>query len=327
MSDADVGCGEAGHWDAYWRAWDKAVSQEEAGARDPAPLRHWMAYFEREFAANGRRSLIDVACGHGPVTGVAIEAARRSGTSLDAHCVDYSQSAVDELLRRYPGVEGLACDAREIPYPDRRFDHVVSQFGIEYAGVDAFPEAARIVADGGAFEALLHLDGGAIHAECADNLAVAVALRECRLMPLARDAFAAGFDLIAGKIDDPAFQAVDKRLAPAVESARLLLHERGPQAAGGLLAKLYQDIGYMYTRMQNYVPEEVFAWFDGMSAELDSYEGRMASMTRAAVDDDGIREIAARVAAAGLVVEDPAVLPLAGSGKPAAWIVSARRPA
>lgn len=326
MSNGETPRAGAEHWDAYWQAWDKAVSQEEAGARDPAPLQHWAAYFEREFAANRRLSMIDVACGHGPVTGVAFEAARQAGVSLDAYCVDYSPSAVDELLRRYPGARGVACDARRIPCPDHRFDHVVSQFGIEYAGIDAFSEAARLVAGGGALEALLHLEGGAIHAECADNLAVAVALREARLMPLARAAFVAGFDLIAGNIDDAAFQQVDKQLAPAVESAKALLRDRGPQAAGGLLANLYRDIGHMYTRMQNYVPDEVLAWIDGMSAELASYEGRMASMTRAAVGDDGIREIVALLAAAGLDVAEPTVLPLSGSGKPAAWILSARRP-
>ena len=82
----------------------------------------------------------------------------------------------------------------------------------------------------------------------------------------------------------------------------------------------------MYRRMQNYVPGEVFAWFDAMSAELDSYEGRMASMTHAAVDAESIRDAVARIAAQGLVVEEPSILPLLGSGEPAAWIVSARRP-
>jgi hypothetical protein len=63
-----------------------------------------------------------------------------------------------------------------------------------------------------------------------------------------------------------------------------------------------------------------------MTAELDSYEGRMASMTRAAVDEKGIRAKMERLVAAGLVVEEPAVLSLTACGRPAAWILSARRP-
>ena len=81
----------------------------------------------------------------------------------------------------------------------------------------------------------------------------------------------------------------------------------------------------MYTRMQNYVPAEVFAWFDGMSGELDSYEGRMASMTRCALDERQITSIADGLAASGFSVESPRVLSLEESGKPAAWILLARR--
>jgi hypothetical protein len=50
-------------------------------------------------------------------------------------------------------------------------------------------------------------------------------------------------------------------------------------------------------------------------------------MTRSAVDDKDIRAIVEQLASAELVVEDPAILSLAESGKPAAWILSARRPA
>jgi len=313
------------HWDAFWRARDKAVTREDAGARDPAPVHFWEAFFEEEFAGKPAASLLDVACGHGVVTGIAVAAARNCGMDLQAHCVDYSQSAVDELQKRFPGVEGVACDAADMPYPDGRFDYVVSQFGIEYAGVAAFAEAERLVADGGTFAALTHLAGGAIQSECADNAAVAATLRESRLMPLARQAFEAGFDLIAGKITDADFQEADRQLTPAVETAKNILRDRGPQAAGGLLANLYKDIGYMYTRMQNYLPDEVFAWFDGMSGELDSYEGRMASMTRCALDEPQITSIADAFAASGFSVEPPRVLSLEESGKPAAWILVARR--
>jgi ubiquinone/menaquinone biosynthesis C-methylase UbiE len=315
------------HWDAFWRARDKAVEQEDAGARDPAPAHFWETFFEREFVGRASASFLDVACGHGAVTGIALGAARDAGMELEARCADYSQAAVDELRKRFPAVEGVACDAADMPWPDRRFDFVVSQFGIEYAGDAAFGEAARLVAEGGALAALTHLQGGAIHAECADNFAVGAALRDARLMPLARRAFEAGFDLMAGKITDAEFQEADKQLAPAVEAAKSLLRDKGPRAAGGLLANLYKDIGYMYTRMQNYVPDEVFAWFDGMTAELDSYEGRMASMTRAAMDEGQVTSIADSLAGLGLAVEPPQVLSLEESGRPGAWVLVARRPA
>ena len=159
---------------------DKAIEREDAGARDPAPAHFWETFFEREFTGRTRASVLDVACGHGAVTGIAVAAGRSAGIELEARCADYSQAAVDELCKRFPGVEGVACDAADMPWPDRHFDFVVSQFGIEYAGDAAFGEAARLVAEGGTLAALTHLQGGAIHAECADNFAVAQALREAQ---------------------------------------------------------------------------------------------------------------------------------------------------
>lgn len=327
MTDSLTSPLSADHWDAYWQARDKAITQEEAGARDPAPARFWKGFFQREFSRDREATLIDVACGHGAVTEIAITTAREAGATLSAHCADYSRAAIADLQRRFPEVTGIACDAADIPYPDQRFDYVVSQFGIEYAGSTAFAEAARLVAAGGTLASLVHLADSAIHAECADNLTVAVALRESQLIPLARNVFTAGFDLIAGKISKAKFQEADKRLAPAIETAQQILQDKGPLAAGGLLANLYEDIGYMYTRMQNYVPHEVFAWIDGVSDELVSYEGRMGSMARCALDEPGIRKIAAAISSMGLTVESPDVLSLAESGKPAAWILTARRDA
>ena len=325
MSTVNEARPDVEHWDAFWRARDKAIEQQDIGARDPAPARYWEDFFGRELTGDSRSRLLDVACGHGAVTEIAIAAAAAAGARIEPHCVDYSQAAVDEIRKRFPEVAGVACDASRLPYPDHHFDYVVSQFGIEYAGAPAFNEAARLVAQGGTLAALIHLADSAIHAECADNLAVAVALRDARLMPLARKAFAAGFDLLAGKISEAQYQQADKELAPAVETVKTILRDKGPHAAGGLLANLFKDIGYMYTRMQNYVPAEVFAWIDGMTAELVSYEGRMGSMTRAAVDESGIDAIAEGIAAIGLNVAAPEVLPLSESGKPAAWILHAER--
>ncbi len=327
MSDTGTSHTDVEHWDAFWQAREKALGQEDAGARDRAPALYWESFFREAFERNPKPRLIDVACGNGAVTATAVAAAQDTGANVDIHCLDYSMAAVDELRKRFPEVEGVACDARGIPYLDGEFDIVVSQFGIEYAGREAFVEAARLVAAGGTLTALVHLADGAINKECADNLAVAVALRESQLMSLARDAFTAGFALIAGKIGDAEFQEFDKQLAPAVEVAKQILKDQGPLAAGGLLASLYRDIGHMYTRMQNYVPNEVFAWIDGMSDELVSYEGRMASMTRCALDESGIQEIAVTIGLAGFTVQTPEILSLVESGEPAAWILTARKDA
>ncbi len=94
---------------------------------------------------------------------------------------------------------------------------------------------------------------------------------------------------------------------------------------GGLLANAYRDVAYIYQRMQNYVPAEVFDWIDGVASELASYEGRMASMTACALDQAEISRVADNITAMGLTVEGIEQLLLDATGKPAAWTLLARR--
>ena len=56
----------------------------------------------------------------------------------------------------------MFCPATELPLPDSSFDFVVSQFGVEYAGIDAFIEAARLVKPGGQLSLLCHYQDGYI---------------------------------------------------------------------------------------------------------------------------------------------------------------------
>lgn len=312
----------ASHWDAFWRARQKAVIQEHVGVRDPAFAEFWRQFFSRALSRDRRQRLIDIACGNGAVTAIAIEVAQATGAQLDVHCIDCSPSAIADLRKRFPQIEGVACDAGNIPYPSGSFDLVVSQFGIEYAGKAAFPEGARLVAASGTLTAVVHLAGGTLHRECEENRDAAAAAIKSELMPLARAGFGAGFDLIAGRIGLAEFQQHEKRVAGALKTVKQI---KGARAIGAFLANLQRDVEYMFKRFRNYAPDKVFAWLDLMAGELAAYEGRMASMTEAALDGEGIARVAQDLAAAGLLVDPPGTLSLAESPSPAGWILCARR--
>ena len=53
---------------------------------------------------------------------------------------------------------------------ETRFDVIISQFGIEYAGLDAFAEIAPFLAPGGQLNMLCHIKDGAIYAEVEGHL-------------------------------------------------------------------------------------------------------------------------------------------------------------
>ena len=89
-------------------------------------------------------------------------------------------------------------------------------------------------------------------------------IRDSELLPLAREAFNAGFDLNAGSGSPAAFKAAEKRFTPAVRALEKLMREMGEAIASGLPRKLYQDLAHMYRRMSAYDRADIIDWVDGM---------------------------------------------------------------
>lgn len=326
MNQAETRPTFADDWDLYWKGTQDAALPAGAGAQDKALSIFWTKFFREELPRHDRPRLLDAACGSGAVTGFAYQVAKSiASVELTVSCTDYSESAIRGLEKKYPGVRGVACDAGATPFADGEFDIVASQFGLEYANASAFDEAARLVSRGGVLVAIVHMKKGAIFDECAGNLGAIQAIQEARLLPLARQAFDAGFAVAAGNAPQAAFREADRKLAPAVESLKEILGKVGQLAAGGLIQRLGQDLAQMYQRMEAYVPEEVRDWLDHMEKEVLAYTGRMQSMVNAALDEDEIKKLSARLTAAGLTVDTYDVLRMRANKEPAAWIVVGRR--
>jgi SAM-dependent methyltransferase len=295
------------------------------GVRDPAPAAFWREFFTSLLSKPQPLRMIDIACGNGAVTAVAIEAAGKTGAVVDFYCADCSPAAVLELCSRYPQVTAIACDAGQLPYSDRSFDLVVSQFGIEYAGQSAFSEAARLVRAGGRFAAIVHSVGSSLHSECAENLAAVRAVKDSNLLEATRDAFQSRFDLLARKATIVQSRLPDQRLAAAVATTEQVLRDKRAGVLAAFLANLLRDIGYMHARIQNYSPEKLFDWLDAIEGELEAYEGRMASMTENALDAAAIERVVSRLSSAGLAVDPPQTLSMHESGTLAGCVLSAHR--
>lgn len=313
----------AADWDTYWRGAGEQAAYPEGGTQEAVLAEFWGGLFTQQLASGdaGPLRMLDLACGNGAVTGFAREIAPQATN----WCLDYSASALAEVARRYDGSYCVAADARQIPLAAGSFDLVVSQFGIEYAGIEAIPEAARLVAQGGQLALVLHLVDGLIHRECALNLAAVTAVQDTEVVTLARAAFSAGFALNAGTGSVEAFKAAERNFTPAVRALEQLLKQYGTAAAGGLLNQLYADIAHMYGRMSAYEPAEIISWLDGMVRELAAYRGRMASMLAAAVDLQQLTAIQQQLEADGMRLIERRTLDMGTDGMPAAWVMVLRR--
>lgn len=316
----------ADDWDVYWRGTQDAALPGSGGAQDKALSVFWMKFFREEFPRHDRPRLLDAACGNGAVTGFALQTAHSiASVEVTVSCMDYSESAIKAVEEKYPGVRGVACDASETPFSAGDFDIVASQFGLEYAGEAAFDEAARLVDKGGVLVAIVHMKAGAIFAECADSLSAIRSIQESRLVSLARDAFDAGFAVVAGNAPQTKFREADQNLAPAVESLKETLTEYGPLVAGGMIHRLGTDLGHMYQRIESYLAQEVSDWLDRTDGELAAYAGRMQSMVNAALDDTEIKQLCGRLSSKGLTVDTYDKLRMGENAEAAAWILTGRR--
>jgi SAM-dependent methyltransferase len=312
----------AGAWDEYWRLTREAAAHKGGGPQDEVLARFWTSFFKDALSRASSRRLLDLACGNGAVARFAFDAASVADRQTPSVVgVDNSLAALRELRERFPPVFAVAADAKRTPFADGLFDVVASQFGLEYAGIEAVDEAARLVARGGMLAAVLHLKGGAIYRECATNLQAIEGVRACEILPAVRNAFRAGVAASHGRGSKSDFRRAHARLAAAAKELEEILRVHGEGVAGGAVHRLHTDISHMYRRLDAYDATDVANWADGMAREIVAYASRMSSMVAAAIDDQGLDEIAKRVTSRGLSVRIREKLHMGVSRKePAAWV-------
>jgi SAM-dependent methyltransferase len=306
----------AADWEPYWRGSANSAALQSELQLDEL----WAGLFGQLQNGSKPTSLLDVACGNGAVTRMALQ----TWPGLVSSGLDLSPAALREYGSRYPAATGVVGDSLSMPFVDSSFDLVVSQFGFEYAGLGALEEMLRLVAPDGSIIAIMHLRDGAIYRECALNLDVVEELRRLRVMELTRLAFIAGFALNAGRGKVAEFRKAEADFVPAIRGLEQLLNKYGSNTADGLLRQLHGDISQMYRQMSAYAEEDVMAWIKGMETELQAYSGRMQAMLTAAVGDAQFQQWCERAQALGFKLERKEKIALAAKTENAAWMLTAR---
>jgi SAM-dependent methyltransferase len=314
-------------WEGYWRHTGEAAAHRAGGKHEPVLAQFWSTLFAGLLADRARLRILDVACGNGAALGYLFALTGGAGGSdyeISAIGLDGSVAALEDLRRRMPHVTTVAADARCIPFREKTFDVVVSQFGVEYAGADAVSGAARMVGPGGTLATVLHLRDGGIYRECARNVEAIDAVT--RLVPAARNAILAGISASTGRGSRKAFQQADRALAPVVREVESILKACGKDVGGGFIFRLYNDIGHIFRNPSRFVGAEVEAWLERMSGEIAGYRGRMEGMLAAALDETQYNEMVNRVADCGMQIRNRDRLRLGEAGD-AGWILVATSPA
>lgn len=312
----------AASWETYWQGTGDAGAYTSGGVSHPAILGFWDEFFRTVRQDYGAPRIVDIASGNGAVVERALAAL--GGEQADFTSVDVSAAAIANIRSRFPQVHGIVADARSIPLDTNGFDVVTSQFGVEYAGMEAIEEAARLVKAQGRISLLLHSQASSIHKECEDSLGAIVRLKESKFIPYASRMFQAGFDACRGA-DRAPYEAAATRLAPAVKALESIMAQYGQHVAGNTIARLYSDVDRMHRAIQRYDPAEVLDWLDRMDGELDAFEGRMTSMCESALDAEAFDRVCDVVRERGYATMLAGPLYAPGDGRPLAWALVAIR--
>lgn len=308
-------------WDTFWRSSADAAFSA-AGLHHPVVVAFWNKYFLQIKDLYDQPRIIDLASGSGAVVDRIHYGLGNNEQPIT--CVDVSQAAIDRLTEKYAGITGVVADAENIPLSDAMFDIATSQFGIEYAGVGAIPEACRLISDNGHIAFVMHHRDGAIYRDCSNNLAAIERTQESRFIPLAIDLFEAGFKAVAGG-DRAPYDEAGTALSPAVRKVETILQNYGSDVADGTVAKLYNDIGQIHSKMPQYQPDEVLEWLRRTEAEIDAYAARMRSMCNSAMTEEVFDDLCDTLRSNGFEIELSSALGVAANQPPLAWALVANR--
>ncbi len=114
----------------------------------PALMEEWAPRVAGAAAVGAGDRVLDVACGTGVLTR---EAARRAGPTGAVAGLDLSAEMLAVARRLSPSLAWHQASAQALPFPDRSFDAVVSQFGLMFFPdrPAALREIVRVLRPGG----------------------------------------------------------------------------------------------------------------------------------------------------------------------------------
>lgn len=300
MTDQDKNA--ADHWASYWeegRAQGEVYTRGD-GQGNPALEAFWKRHLEDSVGPR-----LDIACGaasvlrHGPAEGLEV-------------ALDVAPAALRKLEAETPSLRGVAGDAANLPFGDGTFKHVGSQFGLEYAGTDAFAEAGRVLAPEGRLALLCHVEGSTIHQRSQAELAALDTMAEVAFMSRAEDALRAAYAQ-----DEAAFVASAKAFMEAERPVVAQL-ETG---VGGLAQHAYAGFRQLFEHRAHYAREDALGWLVATKAQLEETRLRLSAITEAALNENTLQAATQALQETGVAVAPPTPFILPGQAAPLAIII------
>ncbi|WP_026375546.1 class I SAM-dependent methyltransferase [Aestuariibacter salexigens] len=297
------------NWSEYWQ------KEGEGGdvfvTADGSKQLQLQAFWQKIFEHHKPTSVLDIASGAG-----AVFSNLESTEQYHLVATDISVDALVRQRQRVDGVQTVVCDAANISLGNAQFDLVVSQFGIEYAGPEAFSETARLLKPAGSLTLLCHFMGGYIVSSALkQELAGAQLCQQTGFIEKAKQLVVA---MSTGE-KRTVHQAMD--VFTEVEPVLAKYCAKVPE---GIHSHLYNGFKQLMIKRQHYDQQDIISWLENVQGEVDKCILRLSEMCQAALTQQHIDDIKQRLTNAGLrdIQAEPFYLPK--YQLPVAWHIHAK---
>ena len=263
ISDANDG------WDQFWRAAKSSeVLVTDTGAKNPALDSFWES---RLRGIEPQHAVIDVGCGAGSVC------QRLSSAEAFLVGTDISQVALSRAQQVASHVIPVRAASERMPFQSRSFDWVVSQFGVEYGGIEGLTEACALAKPCGHICFLIHAPNSAIQRSAERDLHHVEVIIET------------GFLAAARSLTTALAKQEEKQLevsSAAFTEAETQLRAQTVVSADNFAGYSYLGFQSLLRRWARYEPQDILDWLNQMEREAAEGLLRLRAMRAAALDDD-----------------------------------------
>ncbi|MDH5631068.1 MAG: class I SAM-dependent methyltransferase [Gammaproteobacteria bacterium] len=263
-------------WSDYWQNEGKSaeVFVDKSGKKHPGLTEFWTHIFAK---FNKKDYILDIASGAG-----SIFANLTDKTKFNLFAQDISKIALEQQKQRIKNVDIIVSEANKIPLNSEFFQHIVSQFGIEYAGKEAFAEASRLLVNSGTLTFLCHYRGGYIDSKNKAELQGIELIEKTEFIDKGIKIANSLFDNeLRGKEDvQEEFITVEKKLEEYVSKNEFGLH-----------CHLFYGLKKLINNYKNYHQRDIINWLKAMDDDIKKSKSRLIEMRKAALSENNINEI------------------------------------
>lgn len=293
-------------WDRYWQ-FDRIASCFDQGGTnfyDDSIAAGWRAFFEK---LNPAARVLDLCTGNGAIAVIAAEVSRRKNKAFAISAVDRAnidpRAHVSRHREELSAITFLPRTAVEdLPFADRSFDAVVSQYGIEYTDLPrTVAEIGRVLSAGGLARIVLHAAEGVV---CEDAMHVIgdadFLLDEIDLPGAASRCMVA---VTAAERDPNADEEAHRRARSALAAFETALTKTGRRMAEAADKGMLRNSGAVlldtFKRHGRFDVDQLLAKVAEVRTGILDHRGRLQALVQAAVTRSELEDVASALKEAG----------------------------